>query len=123
MKPFALTYEAVRNSNDAKSFIETTLKDFGGIRFPPSIAKDLTGNLTILEECRWTDVLRECNTLRSAYSAELERQAAWLIQQTFAGFGPKQSRNLLQSLGLTRYEIPIDSRITSCLTISGSQSG
>lgn len=28
------------------------------------------------------------------------------------GFGPKQSRNLLQGLGLTKYEIPIDSRIT-----------
>ena len=28
------------------------------------------------------------------------------------GFGPKQSRNLWQTLGLTRFEIPIDSRIT-----------
>ncbi len=28
------------------------------------------------------------------------------------GFGPKQSRNLWQTLGLFRYEIPIDSRIT-----------
>ena len=31
------------------------------------------------------------------------------------GFGPKQSRNLLQALGLTRYEIPIDSRIIKWL--------
>ena len=27
------------------------------------------------------------------------------------GFGPKQARNLWQWLGLTRYEIPIDSRV------------
>jgi hypothetical protein len=35
---------------------------------------------------------------------------AGYIQETFEGFGPKQSRNLLQALGLTRYEIPIDIR-------------
>ena len=33
----------------------------------------------------------------------------------FKGFGPKQSRNLLQELGLTRFEIPIDSRVTGWL--------
>ena len=27
------------------------------------------------------------------------------------GFGPKQSRNLWQWLGLTRYETPLDSRV------------
>jgi hypothetical protein len=30
----------------------------------------------------------------------------------FEGIGPKQSRNLWQWLGLTRYEIPLDSRVT-----------
>src|SRR3712207_8726784 len=34
------------------------------------------------------------------------------IDDSLKGFGPKQSRNLLQGLGLTRYEIPIDIRIT-----------
>ena len=37
------------------------------------------------------------------------------IDDTFEGFGPKQSRNLLQELGLTRFEIPIDSRVTNWL--------
>ena len=31
----------------------------------------------------------------------------------FAGLGPKQSRNLWQWLGMTRYEIPLDSRVTN----------
>jgi hypothetical protein len=35
------------------------------------------------------------------------------------GLGPKQSRNFLQCLGLTRYEIPIDSRITKWLNDFG----
>ena len=37
----------------------------------------------------------------------------------FHGFGPKQARNLLQSLGLTRHEIPIDSRIAKWLNDFG----
>lgn len=45
--------------------------------------------------------------------------AADFLDDTFAGIGPKQSRNLLQSLGLSRYEIPIDSRITKWLNAFG----
>ena len=44
-----------------------------------------------------------------------ERAVANYIEDTFKGFGPKQSRNLLQMLGLTRYEIPIDSRLITWL--------
>lgn len=44
---------------------------------------------------------------------ELERKCANSIddEKNLKGLGPKQSRNLLQALGLTHYEIPIDSRI------------
>ncbi|MCK9270029.1 MAG: hypothetical protein WC271_07755 [Bacteroidales bacterium] len=41
------------------------------------------------------------------------------LQVDFNGFGPKQSRNFLQALGLTKYEIPIDSRITTWLNDFG----
>ncbi len=37
------------------------------------------------------------------------------IDDKFSGFGPKQSRNFLQWLGLTRYEIPIGSRVVKWL--------
>ena len=43
------------------------------------------------------------------------KKTACLTVQNLKGFGPKQSRNLWQSLGLTRYEIPIDSRIVKWL--------
>ena len=35
------------------------------------------------------------------------------------GFGPKQSRNLLQWIGLSRHEVPLDSRITKWLNEIG----
>ena len=46
---------------------------------------------------------------------EVERTAATFIDEHFAGFGPKQARNLWQWLGMTRYEIPLDSRIMQWL--------
>jgi hypothetical protein len=46
---------------------------------------------------------------------EIEAEVANYFDSTFRGFGPKQSRNVLQELGLTRYEIPIDSRVTKWL--------
>jgi hypothetical protein len=49
----------------------------------------------------------------------VEVEVADYIRKTFSGFGPKQSRNLLQALALTRYEIPIDSRVTDWLNKFG----
>jgi len=49
--------------------------------------------------------------LKANNSKENERDVANYLDITIKGFGPKQSRNFLQSLGLTKYEIPLDSRI------------
>jgi hypothetical protein len=46
---------------------------------------------------------------------ELERKAARILTDQLRGVGPKQSRNLLQKFGLTRYEIPLDSRVAGWL--------
>jgi hypothetical protein len=44
-----------------------------------------------------------------------ERIVARVLDEQLRGIGPKQSRNLLQELGLTRYEIPLDSRVAGWL--------
>jgi hypothetical protein len=67
----------------------------------------------------WATALAEVNSLVVPVTAGQERQIARFLQQLLLGFGPKQSRNLLQSLGLTRYETPIDSRITKWLNEFG----
>src|SRR5262249_17803066 len=46
---------------------------------------------------------------------DLEEAAARYIDQHFAEFGPKQSRNFWQSLGLTRHVFVLDSRIIKWL--------
>ena len=60
-------------------------------------------------------MLQKLKSLQYEATQEEERKVADDINKYFAGFGPKQSRNFLQWLGLTRYEIPIDSRITNWL--------
>jgi hypothetical protein len=79
-------------------------------------SNDLAVNFARLNEPgRWNAILTLCNSLREQQCWRKERAVADEIQATFQGFGPKQSRNLLQRLALTRFEIPIDSRVTSWL--------
>ncbi|PVB60835.1 hypothetical protein [Labrenzia sp. 011] len=110
-QPFPLAYCRVCEFEKPEHFIRSTLVNAGGIRFSNRIAEDLSANLEQLQSGAWKQTLADCNALRSATSPQDERRAADHIRITFKGFGPKQSRNLLQSLGLTRYEIPIDSRV------------
>jgi hypothetical protein len=83
------------------------------------LAGEIATNLTRLEEGLWQQTLNTLDTLRTNKGIGAEREAADFIDDKFAGFGPKQARNLLQSLGLTRHEIPIDSRITKWLNEFG----
>ncbi len=118
-KPFPLSYTAVLGSGHPERFIAKALKASGGIRFADKIASELSKNLALLEASAWSSTLQQCNRLTRLVSREVEIEVAGHIQKLFLGFGPKQSRNLLQSLGLTRYEIPIDSRLTDWLNEFG----
>ena len=53
----------------------------------------------------------ELERLRQNVGLEYERRAADFFDDRFWGLGPKQARNMLQMLGLTRFVVPIDSRI------------
>jgi len=58
------------------------------------------------------DVLRKAS---KNHTLEMETEAADFIDDCLHGFRSKQSRSLLHNLGLTKYETPIDSRITRWL--------
>lgn len=119
LKPFPVTYAVVHQARDASVLIAKVLRKAGGIRFADKIASELAQNLESLEDGLWTDTLAQCNRLTQLVPRDIEIEVARHIQEHFLGFGPKQSRNLLQSLGLTRYEIPIDSRLTDWLNEFG----
>ena len=128
--PFPLSYERIRSKRNIERFIAETVEQAKIGKFN-NIARDLAVNWSSLKSGEWERALHECNRLTKlpAETDEKERKrteraVANYIEDTFSariskgrgkGFGPKQSRNLLQMLGLTQYEIPIDSRLSTWL--------
>lgn len=110
-QPFPLSYDNCRKATNLSQYVSDLLRDFGGIRRFDRIAGEAYENLESLEHLRWIEIERLVEELRADRSKSKERSSAVTITEFLAGFGPKQSRNLLQGLGLTRYEIPLDSRI------------
>ena len=105
-----------------RGLVRRKLSKFGGIRRGPTIAKQAAANYRWLEAGGWKLVAEQYENLlkRRARAPqegdrEVERSAATFIAENLNGFGPKQARNLWQGLGMTRYEIPLDSRITKWL--------
>jgi hypothetical protein len=62
-----------------------------------------------------SELLLQRNSEPNRAHKALERKTANMLALHLEGVGPKQARNLLQSLGLTRYEIPLDSRVVGWL--------
>lgn len=110
-EPFPVSYLDTLSHGQPAVFVRERLASFGGIRRYDVIAEECAFNLRLLEERFWPTVASMWAKLAEADDAQLERKAARLIDHELKGFGPKQSRNLLQGLGLTRYEIAIDSRV------------
>jgi hypothetical protein len=118
-KPFPLSHEICCRETELEAFCLATLKDFGGLRRSSIISRELAANLSYLNQGGWNPTLEHPEAVRLNSSAEIERQAADFLADNRDGIGPKQSRNLLQWLGLSRYETPIDSRITRWLNKFG----
>ena len=118
-KPFPLSHRSCGASDDLEKHVVTVLKRHGGIRRAPTIARQSSDNYAAMEAGLWPATRSTLEHVRKEGGADAERTAANFIQDNFRGFGPKQSRNLLQTLGLSRYEIPIDSRITKWLNEFG----
>ncbi len=118
--PFPLNYTECKRQRRLKSFVQRTLADFGGIRRSSRLAEEIVYNFHWLEsEGGWHEVEEQIESLRGNRTQKAEIKVADFIDDNLKGFGPKQSRNLLQGLGLTKYEIPIDSRITRWLNDFG----
>jgi hypothetical protein len=111
-RPFPLRYELCLGRADMDVFVAEVLAGFGGLRRSTSIDREAKANWAYLEEGGWRATEQALEQVRLHPSPEAERHAARFVDDHYRGFGPKQSRNLLQGLGLSRFEVPIDSRIT-----------
>ena len=119
LNPFPVTYQAISETDNIENFVRLTLLQNGLNRFINKIPTFFADNFQQLEANNWKIFSDIENKLIGQNTQKKERTLADQINDTFKGFGPKQSRNFLQALGLTRYEIPLDSRITSWLNDFG----
>lgn len=117
--PFPLRYDVCASSDRLADLVAITLRNFGGLRLYNVIGKQIEANLGFIENGGWDELVERLESLRRPSSPESERCAAQFIAENLRGFGPKQSRNLLQCLGLSSYETPIDSRTTQWLNEYG----
>jgi hypothetical protein len=124
--PFVISLEHCDRQTEVEQFVFDELTKFDGIRFRPKIAKQMQDNYTALCKSGWDMIENWANRLELQRKSEpspdhyvLERQAAAYINKTFKGFGPKQSRNFWQTLGLSRYEFVLDSRVIKRLRLMG----
>ena len=120
--PFPLALTVLRDGSAERLVIET-LSQFGGIRRYKNIANEADYNLRWLRSGGWTTIETEFVNLAELRSRTprfeditIERRSARLARKYLKGFGPKQARNLWQMLGLTRFEIPLDSRVTKWIS-------
>lgn len=125
-KPFPLSLDICSKESDLEELIQQEIQSFRGIRFAPKIAKQLKTTFDELESGEWLTIERFGNELAAQRTQapmpehfELERRAASYMRTQFSGFGPKQSRNFWQSLGLSRYEFVLDSRVLKWLREMG----
>lgn len=113
--PFPLSLSDCRAHSPCAALVEDRITAFGGIRRGRTIAGELQSNLAWLDDEGWTSVLSRLSALGASRSLPLERESARYLAENLKGLGPKQARNVLQMLGLTRYETPLDSRIAKWL--------
>lgn len=108
-----LSFAEASKQNDTKAWVLERL-DGSGLRRSNIIASNLLQNLNALR-VEWPVLQQRLHRLATGTLPLLEREVANAIAKRFDGFGPKQSRNLLQMLCLARHEIPLDSRISDWL--------
>jgi len=116
-----LSLHECEDTRDIARMAESELSAFGGIRRSTVISKQIAHNFRRLKAGGWIELDALLSLLAKApQSKAAERICARGVDKLLKGFGPKQSRNLLQWLGLTQHEIPIDSRIVKWLRELGN---
>ncbi|RRQ48641.1 hypothetical protein DZC72_13215 [Maribacter algicola] len=118
LDPLPITSEILEVTRNIEKFLKDTLVQNSLTRYVNRISFFFASNYKKIVESNWA-IVGDLEILKISDSKISERKVADNFAKYFDGFGPKQSRNFLQALGLTKYEIPIDSRITTWLNDFG----
>ncbi len=107
----ALDYSACKKAISIHKLLKRELSS-AGLRRAPTIAGNLAEIHNLLESGEWKILLQHLGTLETHTTKSKELKVVqYLKSQKFPGLGPKQARNFIQWIGLSRYEVPLDSRV------------
>ena len=109
-----LDFDYCSTAKNLPKIVEETLSK-NGLRRTERIADEIDLAVSWLKQNGWSAVKSQLDLISSHTSAKKERSVARFLQEHFKGIGPKQSRNLIQWMGLSKYEIPLDSRMVKVL--------
>lgn len=109
IKPSPLCLNKCLEAENIIDYVTLVLKNFGGIRRYKIIAKSIQHNLDLLNSKNW-EIINDINSYLPSENYVDEQKIARKLMD-LKGIKSKQSRNLIQFLGLTRFEIPLDSRV------------
>jgi len=118
-RPSPFIYVKIKTALDVNEYIFNTLKKNGILLDKKKSPEFFAVNFDLLESSNWAliDILKK--KLRYKEDKQAEREIADYIDTMFKGFGAIEARIFLQYLGLTRYEIPIDSFVSEWLNDFG----
>ncbi|MGP1532134.1 MAG: hypothetical protein ACTTI5_08125 [Treponema sp.] len=101
------------------SFISKELQT-AGLRRYEKISEWLIQIIQEWESGEWDILLDKLSSINKNHTKDDEKEViSYLMSGKYKGLGLKQSRNFLQWLGLSEYEIPIDSRARKVLKDCG----
>ena len=114
-RPEVLDFRAVGKAENIAAWSAASLEAYGLRRDKEKIPEHIAKCFAQVSK-HWAEgITPQLARLRRNTSPAVEREVADYIDKLLHGFGPKQARNLLQLLGLTRDEIPIDGRVMAWL--------
>lgn len=107
----ALDYTACKMASSIHDLLERELSS-AGLRRALTVARNLAKIHNLLEAGEWRTLLQHLATLETNTTKGKELKVVQYLQsKKYPGLGPKQARNFIQSIGLSRYEVPLDSRV------------
>jgi thermostable 8-oxoguanine DNA glycosylase len=114
-KPYLLNYEYLFKVRDIEILFREVFQTFGNTKYVNKVPRYFSTNFDFLEETDWDLELKINSSIENELTKSDERKLADLVDKSFKGFGSKEARSFLLALGITKYEIPIDYKLSKWL--------
>jgi thermostable 8-oxoguanine DNA glycosylase len=118
-KPYLLNYQYLFKVQNIETLFQEVFQTFGITKYVKKVPGFFNTNFDFLEETDWELEIEIKRSLEHELTKSDERKFADMVDKSFKGFGSKEARSFLLTLGITKYEIPIDQKLIKWLESFG----